>query len=83
MPIKKILNKEDLLEIAQFFIEKNYGNNVHIEIEVPDQQTLNKVNEDFFYRLKAENENTSLVEEPEELIINVGGIKFRYFVKEK
>lgn len=84
MPIKKILSKNDLIEIAEFFVEKNYGDNIHIEIELPDQKTMNRVNEDFYYKLKINEKNgEDSLEEIDELNINVGGVKFRYFIKEK
>jgi len=82
MPIRKILNKDDLLEIAEFFMEKGYGNNVTVNIELPDQKTMSRVNEDYYYKLNQDAKNSEAnLEEIEELNINIGGVKFKYFVK--
>jgi len=84
MPVKKILNKDDLLEIAEFFMEKGYGNNITVNIELPDKKTINRVNEDYYYKLNQGNKNNVVeIEEVEELNINIGGVKFKYFVEEK
>lgn len=78
----RIPKGEDLIEIASFLVEKGLDQNISMEIAVEDESTLNKVNEDFFYRF---TEHDGQAETPpeidNEIVINVSGIKFRYFVK--
>lgn len=76
--VNKVLNITDLVDIVNFFKEKQIGENVSIEIELVDQHTMNKVNEDFYYKTHQSN----LVENPKELIVNIQGYKFKYFIKD-
>lgn len=78
---KKLLMGDELFEIANFLIEKGYNNeNIIVEISVDDENTLKRVNEDFFYKYGGEGEpdmdsDVSFVD------INISGVKFRYKVK--
>lgn len=81
MPMNKILRAEDLMEISNFFLDKKYNNeNVTILIEVEDEHELNRVNDDFYYRF---NDGKDIIDEDFSSVdINIGGIKFKYKVKE-
>ena len=76
----KILKGEDLLEIAKFLTENGYDQGISVEIALDDKSTLEKVNDDFFYRY-AGGEGESPDSDVDDVVVNISGIKFRYFVK--
>ena len=81
---KRILKGEDLIEIASFLVEKGFDQGITVNISVDDKATLDKVNEDFFYRFASDEKTEGTPPEVgDELLINVSGIKFRYFVKQE
>ena len=79
--MKKILKGEQLMEIAKFLVEKGYDQGICIEIEVDDEETLKKINDDYYYRY-AGGEGEAPNEDIDDVQINISGIKFRYFVKQ-
>ena len=80
---KKILKAEDLMEISSFLIEKGFDQGITIEIAVDSIDTLKKINDDFFFRFEfgTEGKDNTEPEIGDDIIINIGGVKFRYFVK--
>jgi hypothetical protein len=80
--IGKVLEYADLMEIAGFLINNKYDTaGISVEIPLDSDEMLEKINEDFFYRI--EGNNAKLNTNVNEVIVNVGGINFRYFVKEQ
>ena len=79
-----MLKLEDLYEISYAIQEKLINpKDFFIGIEVKDQETLNKVNEDIFYKLYKEDKENHIVDEPSEINVNIGGLMFRYTIKKK
>lgn len=77
MVCNKNLSISDILSIAKYMDENGLiGNNITININVDSKETLRKLNEDFYYRLNAVDENVDF--DNDEFIVNVCGLKFRY-----
>ena len=82
--IGNVLDYQDLMEIAGFLINNKYDESgISIELPLDSEELLNKINEDFFYRQAGKGENEKINENVDEVIVNVGGINFRYFFKNK
>ena len=80
--IGTVLEYSDLMEIAGFLINNKYDvAGISVELPLDSKEMLEKINEDFFYR--TENGNSNLNPNVSEVIVNVGGINFRYFVKQQ
>lgn len=79
--MRTVLKGEQLLEIARFLTEKGYDQGVSIEIEVENKAMLQKINDDFYYRY-AGGEGEAPKDEIDDVQINIGGVKFRYFAKQ-
>ena len=79
----KILKYEDILKITEFLNENGYSDyGIIISTQVPDKQTLDKVNEDFFYRIRGDG-NEETPEYGDVINISVKGITYRYTVRDK
>ena len=79
----KILRYDDILKITEFLKENGYSDyGITISTKVPDVETLNKVNEDFFYRLKNED-STATPEYGDVVNVTVNGITYCYTALEK
>lgn len=71
---------EDLLPLTEFISEK-YPSfyPISIVITLPkEKQILEKINEDYFYRLNPEGKKEDIRTDIEEVIVNIGGIKVKY-----
>lgn len=79
--MKKILKIEDVMKIGDFLAENGYNDySFTISTKVDNKDTLDKINEDFFYKL-----NGDVNEKPEygdSVRIKIGGIEFTYEVNE-
>lgn len=76
---------EDLLKISEALREIGYGEeDFEIAIPVLTKERMQKVNEEIFYAVsKDNNEQQELSRNVDEININVGNIRFRYFLTEK
>lgn len=81
--MRKILNGEDIMNISSFFLENGYVGNVSVEIELDDYSELMRVNDDFKYRYGDCNGKDAIdAYNLSEVRVNVGGINFKYKVKD-
>jgi hypothetical protein len=80
--MKKILLYKDLANIA-FFLKENRLNedgNLTVTIKVKDKDTLNKINEEFYYRY-ANGDKSTKPKYCDELNIQIDGVDFKYYVE--
>lgn len=83
MSVNRILKGEDLMEIATFLMEKKFDSNIIVEIEVEDEDTLKRINEDYFYRYSNKDRENITTDEIEDICINIAGVRFKYVLKNK
>ena len=88
---------EDVCRIAKYLNQEGYGDsNITVSIGVKDKATLNKLNEDFYYRTKhaieEHNQREDIgekdklpipeyQEDVDEMSVTISGIVFMYYVK--
>lgn len=82
MQVGSFLKFDDLVKIAGILKENGYGEiNMTISTEVPDR-TLNRINEDFYYRNKADDDKqTPLPDHVDEVEVTINNITFKYLKK--
>lgn len=76
----QIIKYDDVLKIASFLKENGYdkyGLTISSVIETKDM--LNKINEDFYYRIYGNNNEKPMYSD--EINISVEGINFNYILK--
>jgi len=84
MSIGSVLNFEDVIDIAQFLVERGLNNNgITISVELESKELLDKINEDFFYRITNGENYKALDPDITEVNLNIEGIDFKYYIKEK
>jgi len=78
-----ILKYEDLCKIAQFMVDNGYDKyGLTIKSVVHTKESINKINEDFFYRFKKDKDDKSTPIECDQVNVNIGGVTFNYSLKE-
>ena len=80
MQLNKVLKLDDLAKIYGALDEEGYGDSgLEIVIRVRSKEILSKVNEEFYYENSKEGEPP----EVDEVNVQIGGINFKYIVKEE
>lgn len=78
MVSNKILKIEDAIKISNILTEYGYNDfGLVINTTIHSKELLNKLNQDFYYRDKA-NKNSGNIEPVDEIILNISGITFKY-----
>lgn len=78
----RIPKYNDLLPIASFIAEKCADTcPVSVTFTVPDVETVTRVNEDFFYRLNPNGDESQINKEAKEVVVNIYGVEFRYIAE--
>ena len=80
--MKKVLKQEDILKISEFLVGNGYADyDIEVINYVDDQETLNKVNEDYFYR-SGEHTDEDFDNECGGVDIACDGIEFKFRMRE-
>lgn len=83
MSVGSFLNFDDLIKIAGLLKANNYGEiPMTITTEVSEKM-LYKINEDFYYRNKKDDDNIALPNHVDEVEVTIDNITFRYIKKEE
>lgn len=81
--MNKILKQEDIVKISGFLVENGYaGYDIEVINYVADQETLNKLNEDYFYR-SGEHTDEEFDNECGGVDIACDGIGFKFRLREE
>lgn len=82
MPItNKALKYDDAIKIARFLVENKYDKyGLTILSEFPSKDILNKVNEEFFYRVNKDTDEKPI--QCEEVNVSIEGINFKYILSD-
>lgn len=77
-----ILHYDDLIKISNALTESGYGPETEMEITIPirTQQYMNRINDDFAFKLGINEEEKS--KDPQEIKISIGGFTYRYYLNE-
>lgn len=76
-----ILKYDDILKISTFFKENGYeGFDIELVNYLPNDKLLNRVNDDFFYRINR-GEGEKPEDNTDEVSVKVGEYKFTYKVR--
>lgn len=70
---------ENLMNIAEFIVKEFNGadvSNVIIDIQV-DNKTLQKINEDYYYRNNP-NKEEKIIKDVKEVTVEINGVTFKY-----
>ncbi len=81
MQLRDIIKYDKVMELAYLLKDNGfdkYGFSIVTEVDTKEQ--LNKLNEDFFYKIPENKEKTP--DYGDEISVNVGGIAFKYVIKE-
>ena len=84
--MNKILRQDDILKIGKLLSENGYSDfGLAIVNYVDDQETLNKINEDFFYRSDEhkEKKEEDFDYECAGVNVNCNGIDFKFRLREE
>lgn len=78
----EFLKYDDVLKLSQLLTENGFDKyNLLITTMVDKQDTLNKIDEDYYYRL-AESDEPYKPKNNDELEINVGSFKYKYIIND-
>lgn len=74
----QIVKLEDIVKLSQILNENGFANkDITINIGVKTPEMLNRINEEIYFRNSNKENNLKIVDE---IIINVGGYKYKYYV---
>lgn len=77
--MKGILKYEDVVKISDFMKENGYENMLTVVNEIENQETMNLINDDYFYRFRTDD-----MTEPtynDNISVECNGTKFLYVLK--
>lgn len=74
----QIVKLEDIVKLSQILNENGFANkDITINIGVKTPEMLNRINEEIYFRNSNKEDNLKIVDE---IILNVGGYKYKYYV---
>jgi hypothetical protein len=74
----QIVKLEDIVKLSQILNENGFANkDITINIGVKTPEMLNRINEEIYFRNSNKENNLKIVDE---IILNVGGYKYKYYV---
>lgn len=80
MPVKGLLNTEDLEKISNLLEDNGYGqSDITVVINVRSRDILSRINDDFYYR----NNEDGIPPDVDEINVTVGNVKFKYIINEE
>lgn len=74
----QIVKLDDIVKLSQILNENGFANkDITINIGVKTPEMLNRINEEIYFRNSNKENNLKIVDE---IILNVGGYKYKYYV---
>lgn len=74
----QIVKLDDIIKLSQILNENGFANkDITINIGVKTPEMLNRINEEIYFRNSNKENNLKIVDE---IILNVGGYKYKYYV---